>query len=279
MTPTLAGRWRCGICDRPHGLIRDADACCAHAKGLGNEDMDSTDIEEARMTTELEQARKRIGELEAERDDERDRKECAQQAADDAEEALLAGEKVSPLTARIRAEQVDGFGKLAVDNLTLKAFKTYVHKRLDEAGVPADPYPEATAKSGCRIEGRLTFVLALADVDNLVRATRAEELLASARAQGEQHLQARLKAEDALGKVIAMARVQDPRNAAETYDLIANAFERQYPNRTAPGRSRPLALGSDEDPDATQRVWRAFVNAWHETHFDWLYAAAKEVLP
>lgn len=34
-------------------------------------------------------------------------------------------------------------------------FKEYVHSRLDEAGVPADPTPEA----GCRVEGRLTWLL------------------------------------------------------------------------------------------------------------------------
>lgn len=41
----------------------------------------------------------------------------------------------------------------------LAKFKAYVHKRLDDAGVPADPSPEENAKHGCRIEGRLDFVL------------------------------------------------------------------------------------------------------------------------
>lgn len=35
------------------------------------------------------------------------------------------------------------------------AFKAYVHTRLDEMGIPADPEPEQNAKHGCRIEGRL----------------------------------------------------------------------------------------------------------------------------
>lgn len=39
-----------------------------------------------------------------------------------------------------------------------EAFKRYVHGRLDAAGVPADPEPEANAKHGCRIEGRLNFL-------------------------------------------------------------------------------------------------------------------------
>lgn len=38
------------------------------------------------------------------------------------------------------------------------AFKSFVHKRLDEAGVPADPEPEQNAKHGCRIEGRLNWL-------------------------------------------------------------------------------------------------------------------------
>lgn len=41
----------------------------------------------------------------------------------------------------------------------LQAFKAYVHKRLDEAGVPPDPEPAENAKHGCRIEGRLNQVL------------------------------------------------------------------------------------------------------------------------
>jgi hypothetical protein len=32
----------------------------------------------------------------------------------------------------------------------LAGFKAYVHKRLDEANVPADPEPEANAKHGSR---------------------------------------------------------------------------------------------------------------------------------
>lgn len=39
----------------------------------------------------------------------------------------------------------------------LQEFKDYVHKRLDDAGIPVDP--ESTHKEhGCRIGGRLDFV-------------------------------------------------------------------------------------------------------------------------
>lgn len=39
-----------------------------------------------------------------------------------------------------------------------EAFKAYVHKRLDDAGVPADPEPAENAKHGCRVEGRLNYL-------------------------------------------------------------------------------------------------------------------------
>jgi len=37
-------------------------------------------------------------------------------------------------------------------------FKAFVHKRLDDLGVPADPFPEETKKHGCRISGRLDWL-------------------------------------------------------------------------------------------------------------------------
>jgi len=40
----------------------------------------------------------------------------------------------------------------------LQAFKDYVHKRLDDAGIEKDPESEHKAK-GCRIGGRLDIVL------------------------------------------------------------------------------------------------------------------------
>ncbi len=41
----------------------------------------------------------------------------------------------------------------------LLEFKRYVHMRLDAAGVPANPEPELNAEHGCRIEGRLNWIL------------------------------------------------------------------------------------------------------------------------
>lgn len=41
---------------------------------------------------------------------------------------------------------------------SLRAFKIYVHKRLDDAGVPTDPESSHKAE-GCRIGGRLDIVI------------------------------------------------------------------------------------------------------------------------
>lgn len=49
--------------------------------------------------------------------------------------------------------------RLVYEVEALKRFKAYVHRRLDEAGVPVDP-PSAHKASGCRIGGRLDVALA-----------------------------------------------------------------------------------------------------------------------
>lgn len=41
---------------------------------------------------------------------------------------------------------------------SITEFKKYVHDRLDKMGVPLDPEPDKTIKTGCRIEGRLNFI-------------------------------------------------------------------------------------------------------------------------
>jgi hypothetical protein len=51
----------------------------------------------------------------------------------------------------------------------LRAFKTYVHKRLDEMGVPEDPEPEKNKEHGCRIEGRLNYVKTKLETLNIQR--------------------------------------------------------------------------------------------------------------
>lgn len=57
-----------------------------------------------------------------------------------------------------RAEMVKELARLRDEAEALSKFKAYVHRRLDEAGVPTDP--ESPHKGqGCRIGGRLDIVL------------------------------------------------------------------------------------------------------------------------
>lgn len=60
-------------------------------------------------------------------------------------------------------------------------------------------------------------------------------------------------------------RLADPRNAGELYDLIADNFRRKT-GKWAPGKDAPAAFGSVER--GTHEEWRAFVDKWHEDHFD-----------
>lgn len=48
--------------------------------------------------------------------------------------------------------------ELRAENEKLKAFKVYVHDRLDKMGIPSDPEPENNLVHGCRIEGRLNVL-------------------------------------------------------------------------------------------------------------------------
>lgn len=41
----------------------------------------------------------------------------------------------------------------------LRAFKAYVHQRLDGARVPTNVDPVETLRTGCRIEGRLSWLI------------------------------------------------------------------------------------------------------------------------
>lgn len=40
-----------------------------------------------------------------------------------------------------------------------REFKAYVHRRLDDAGVPVNVDPVETLRTGCRIEGRLSWLI------------------------------------------------------------------------------------------------------------------------
>jgi hypothetical protein len=64
-------------------------------------------------------------------------------------------------------------------------------------------------------------------------------------------------------------RFQDPRNASERYERIADDFEKET-GHPAPGRDMAAARGGlswQEEKDRNEK-WRPFVNAWHERWFD-----------
>ena len=72
--------------------------------------------------------------------------------------------------ARMIAASREGWPAAIVRAQAAEAFKAWVHAWLDGAGVPHDPEPEHTAQHGCRISGRMRFLLS--------RATTAEADLA-----------------------------------------------------------------------------------------------------
>lgn len=57
--------------------------------------------------------------------------------------------------------------ELVAERDALRAFKEYVHARLDAAGIPADPESPHKAQ-GCRVGGRLDIALAGRAADRLL---------------------------------------------------------------------------------------------------------------
>ena len=56
-----------------------------------------------------------------------------------------------------------------------RRFKKFVHTRLDQMGVPADPNPNRTAETGCRIGERLNWIQGRWDrVDRAAAVLRGE---------------------------------------------------------------------------------------------------------
>ncbi len=65
MSLQLAGHWRCGLCRDVYETEGQADFCCGYLKAIDSDPMllDAVDRREATMEAELEQARKRVAEL------------------------------------------------------------------------------------------------------------------------------------------------------------------------------------------------------------------------
>lgn len=94
------------------------------------------------------------------------------ETGDDLKQMALGIREHLRLEARVN-ELTELFYSVKAERDKLAAFKSYVHKRLDAAGVPADP--ESPHKEhGCRIGGRLDIVLADRDLLREVAANLDE---------------------------------------------------------------------------------------------------------
>jgi hypothetical protein len=49
--------------------------------------------------------------------------------------------------------------KIVAERDKLQAFKNWIHDYLDAQGVPRDPDPEGNARHGCRIGGRMSWLV------------------------------------------------------------------------------------------------------------------------
>lgn len=77
----------------------------------------------------------------------------------------ICGDRAPPIPEFLRGAREPAAGEglpgqlLAAELVSLRAFKAYVHARLDAAGVPTHPDGEHS-KAGCRIGDRLDIVVA-----------------------------------------------------------------------------------------------------------------------
>lgn len=89
-------------------------------------------------------------------------------------------------------------------------------------------------------------------------------------------------AREEVGRLREALRFQDPRNATERYERIADDFYRET-HLWPPGRSRAAAMGpaysSDEEEKNVQRDWRVFVDRWHERFFERALSLATVPMP
>lgn len=241
----VAGHWVCSVCGSHSHQQSDADSCCATEKAIEADPMLLTEQErkEARM---LEQLRIAIGTMEI--------------ATDAAERCKARAEKAEAELDRIAL--ASGWGERPEG-------QSGVHRPADLAERIEKGLRER-ARYGELYRGTWETLEAVAKWLGLEAEGLAEDPSSAAIP--------RRKAEAALGKAVEFIRLQDPRNAAERYDRIADAFEAKH-HLLAPGRSRPPEIGADPSPDVTGLMWRAFCNEWHEREFDEALAAAKDVLP
>lgn len=92
----------------------------------------------------------------------RDRSDSLEEARSEIAKAnALLSEGAEQLVKQTAASQeLRGWLAESKDKATaLSRFKTYVHQRFDELGVVADPFPEQTAATGCRIGSRFDWLI------------------------------------------------------------------------------------------------------------------------
>jgi hypothetical protein len=79
---------------------------------------------------------------------------------------------------RVEKQHAAGVIQEAIDAATaeLQKFKAYVHKRLDDAGVPVDDPDSEHSKAGCRIGARLDMLFAELAARDAEIATLRQEL-------------------------------------------------------------------------------------------------------
>lgn len=85
---------------------------------------------------------------------------------------------VAEAAAALKATESAAVEVSAAQLERLSTFKKYVHDRLDQMNVPTDPEPVASAAHGCRIEGRLNWLL-----DQMIEAEDKAETLEAAAAK------------------------------------------------------------------------------------------------
>lgn len=117
----------------------------------------------------------------------------------------LDGEGIPEVIAEQAAKRI---GELEGERDKLAKFKVYVHRRLDEAGVPVDPDSSHKAE-GCRIGGRLDIVLAAhrqreeAEAACAVMRIMLEEYEQWGAIKGAAHSRIRKVIESGAGRVLA----------------------------------------------------------------------------
>jgi hypothetical protein len=124
-------------------------------------------------------------------------------------------------------------------------FKTWVHARLDEGGVPPDPDPEGNKRHGCRISGRMQWLFDRLETDRNQTRTNAHTMeVLHARLRQERSTNATLGAKwDAEGKRLEaeVERLKGELEWAQKPLLSETDMMRFYGDRMVEHRNNAIA--------------------------------------